>query len=369
MQVPFYTGVREYSRKKTAFDKAIAEVLARGDYILGKEVTALENEIADYTGARYAVGVANGSDALLIALHSMGIGPGDEVITTPFTFFASVSAITRLGAVPVFTDIDAETFSMDVSMIEGAITEKTKAILPVHLFLQPSPMEQILALAKKHGLMVLEDAAEAFGMKASEKHAGTIGDAGIFSFYPTKTLGGYGDGGMIVTDDENIAARARSLRKHGETSQYYHREVGYNSRLDTLQAAVLRVKLRDIEHDILRRREIGESYTAAFDGTVPLKTPVVRNDVSPVYYVYSVITDKRDALRRHLTEAGVGNSIYYPLPLHIQECFAYLGYKRGDFPVAERTSETILSLPLFPDLLREETDYVIKTVKDFFKSS
>jgi len=230
-------------------------------------------------------------------------------------------------------------------------------------------MEQILALAKKHGLMVLEDAAEAFGMKASEKHAGTIGDAGIFSFYPTKTLGGYGDGGMIVTDDENIAARARSLRKHGETSQYYHREVGYNSRLDTLQAAVLRVKLRDIEHDILRRREIGESYTAAFDGTVPLKTPVVRNDVSPVYYVYSVITDKRDALRRHLTEAGVGNSIYYPLPLHIQECFAYLGYKRGDFPVAERTSETILSLPLFPDLLREETDYVIKTVKDFFKSS
>ncbi len=368
MKVPFYTGVREYRRREEEFDHAIKEVLLRGDYILGTEVGQLEDEIREYTGAGHAVGVANGSDALFIALKAMGIGPGDEVITTPFTFFASVSAITRLGAVPVFTDIDRETFNMDLSRAESLITEKTRAILPVHLFSQTADMDSVLALSEKHGLKVLEDAAEAFGMRHRGRHAGTMGDAGTFSFYPTKTLGGYGDGGMIITDDNEIAETCSALRKHGETSRYHHGTVGFNSRLDTIQAAVLRLKLHDIEKDIEKRDRVRDFYDKALAGISGLQTPVTAGNRRPVCYVYSILTEKRDQLREHLTDAGIGTSIYYPLPLHLQPCFSYLGYEKGALPVAEKTSSMILSLPVFPDLTQEEMEYTAAEVVNFFKN-
>jgi dTDP-4-amino-4,6-dideoxygalactose transaminase len=368
MAVPFFTGVREYQRKKDLFDAAMEEVLLRGDYILGQDVTALEEEVQGYLDVPYAIGLASGSDALLLGLHALGVGPGDEVVTSPFTFFASVSAITRLGAVPVFADIDPATFNLDPALAAEKVTSRTKAILPVHLFTQTADLSPLLSLAEENGLALLEDAAEAFGMSYREKKAGTLGDIGIYSFYPTKTLGAYGDAGMAVTRSEHLASRLRSLRRHGESRRYYHNEVGYNSRLDTLQAAILRVKLRSIDEDIRSRAAIASAYTTGLNNIKQVRLPVIKPHCDPVYYVYSLLTPFRDELKKYLDKKEIGNAIYYPLPLHLQECFSFLGYKEGDFPVAEETARSILALPIFPDMTPGETDEVITAVQSFFHS-
>ena len=366
MKVPFFTDTRYYKEHKQEIDNAILEVLERGDYILGKAVKDFEENVAKYLGTKNAIGVSSGSEALFLSLKALGIKEGDEVITTPFTFFASVSAIVRTGATPVFVDIDENTFNIDVGQIEEKITEKTKMILPVHLFLQTAEMDKINEIAKKYNLYVLEDAAEAFGMEYKDKKAGTISDIGIYSFYPTKTLGAYGDAGLVVTNNDKFAEEVRALRNHGQKERYYYNQMGYNARIDSIQAAILNVKLKHIESDIEKRKQIGIKYNNALSKIDGLSIPVIAENRKEVYYVYSILTEKRDELAEFLNSNGIGTSIYYPLPLHLQKVFANLGYKKGDFPIAEKISQKILALPLFPTLKDEEIDYVIKNIKDFF---
>ena len=370
MKVPFYDARREYSLYKTKFDKAVADVIALGAFILGKQVEEFEEAICAYTGAKYAVGVANGSDALVIASDILGYKNGAEIITPVFTFFASASCIARLNGKPVFCDVDKDTFCMDMNDAENRITGKTKGILPVHLFLQSADMAACMELAEKHRLTVLEDAAEAFGMSAvyngEYRHAGLIGDFGVFSFFPTKTLGGYGDGGMIVTNNEELYLKAKSYRVHGSSIRYHHDYIGYNSRLDTLQAAILNVKLSHIDNAIKKRAEHAAHYREMLKGTAGIKLPVVKDGNKEVNYVFCIQAEKRDALEGHLKAKEIGTSIYYPVPLHLQKCFEYLGYKKGDFPVAEQLCETSLALPMFPELTEDEVSFVCESVKDFY---
>ena len=371
MNVPFYTATREYKNLKNEFDTALSSVLETGDFILGKAVASLEEGIKQYTGAKYAVGVANGSDALVIASDILGFKDGAEVITPAFTFFASTSCIARLGGTPVFCDIDEDTFCMDMRDVEKRITKNTVGILPVHLFLQTADMEACMALAKKHNLRVLEDAAEAFGMQdvysGALHQSGTIGDMGIYSFFPTKTLGGYGDGGMIVTNSEEYYLKAKSLRVHGATKKYHHDYIGYNSRLDSLQAAVLNVKLKHIDEAITKRAEHAAQYRVLLKDIGQIKLPVVKTKRKEVYYVFNILAEKRDELQAYLTEKGVGTTVYYPKCLHEQECFKYLGYKKGDFPVAEKLCASVLALPMYPELTQDEITYTCDAIKSFYK--
>ena len=369
MKIPFYDATREYKLYKAEFDKAIEDVIASGAFILGKQVADFEEQVKHYTGAQYAVGVANGSDALLIASDILGYGNA-EVLTPTFTFFASASCIARLGGKPVFVDVDEDTFCMDMKDAENRITKNTKGIIPVHLFLQTADMGACMKLATQHRLSVLEDAAEAFGMKAiisgTNRHAGTIGDFGVFSFFPTKTLGGYGDGGMLVTNSEEQYKIAKSYRTHGATKKYHHDYVGYNSRLDTLQAAILQVKLSRIDESIQKRAKHAEHYREALKDVAGIKLPVVKENNTPVDYVFCLQAENRDALEKHLNENGIGTSIYYPVPLHLQKCFDHHGYKKGDFPTAEKLCQTVLALPMFPELTEGEVDFVCDTVKKFY---
>jgi dTDP-4-amino-4,6-dideoxygalactose transaminase len=372
MKVPFYDAVREYTVYKDEFDKAIAEVIASGAFILGKQVEEFEEAIREYTGAKYAVGTANGSDALVIASDILGFKDGAEVLTPVFTFFASASCIARLGGRPVFCDVDEDTYCMDMQDAENRITKNTKGILPVHLFLQPADMTACMQLAEACKIAVLEDAAEAFGMKAfyqnCYKHSGTIGNFGVFSFFPTKTLGGYGDGGMIITNDEGLYQKAKSYRVHGAVKKYHHDYIGYNSRLDTLQAAILQVKLSHIEIAITRRAKHASQYRELLHGISEIKLPVIKLGNNEANYAFCIQAENRDSLESYLKERQIGTSIYYPLPLHLQKCFSYLGYKKGDFPVAERICGKILALPMFPELTDEEVNYVCETIKEFYKS-
>ena len=371
MKVPFYDATREYRIYKNEFDKAIADVLASGAFILGKQVQEFEDAVCKYTGAKYAIGVANGSDALLIASDILGYKINAEILTPVFTFFASTSCIARLNGKPVFCDVDEDTFCMDMKDAEKRITNKTKGILPVHLFLQSTDMTACMKLAEKHHLTVLEDAAEAFGMKTmykgEYKHAGLIGDYGVFSFFPTKTLGGYGDGGMIVTNDEELYRMAKSYRTHGAVKKYYHDYIGYNSRLDTLQAAILSVKLSHIDEAIKKRAEHAAHYRELLKDICEVKLPVISEGNKEVNYVFCLKVEKRDALEEHLKLKDIGTSIYYPVPLHLQKCFDYLGYKKGDFPVAEHLCETVLALPMFPELSEDEVSFVAESVKEFYR--
>lgn len=371
MTVPFYTSVREYHNRKEEFDKAISAVLEKGDFILGGAEKELEQEIALYSKARYGVGVANGSDALVLCSDALGYKDGAEVITPVFTFFASASCIARLGGKPVFCDIDEETFCMDMNDAAGRITKNTRGLLPVHLFCQMADMNTVLKLARDNNLSVLEDAAEAFGMKqhvAGEiKTAGTVGDAGVYSFFPTKTLGGYGDGGMVITNREDVYNTVKSLRVHGASQKYHHDLLGYNSRLDTLQAAILRVKLQKIDEGIALRKKYADQYRAMLSDIEEIKLPVVKDGNVPVYYVFQLKAKNRDELAAYLKEKGIGTSVYYPVPLHLQKCFDYLGYKKGDFPVAEKLCEQVLALPIFPEITEDEVSYVCETIKDFYK--
>jgi dTDP-4-amino-4,6-dideoxygalactose transaminase len=370
MKVPFYDSSREYTACKKAFDEAIESVLMAGNFILGKEVAAFEDAVAAYTGANYAVGTANGSDALVIASDILDFKNNAEVLTPVFTFFASGSCIARLGGKPVFCDIDEDTFCMDFNDAENRVTKNTKGIVPVHLFLQTADMEQCMNIAKKYNLAVLEDAAEAFGMRTmyggTRRHAGTIGDCGVFSFFPTKTLGAYGDAGMIVTNNEDLFKKAKSYRVHGMSKKYHHDYIGYNSRLDTLQAAILLVKLSRIDYAVQRRAGIAAQYRSLLSNTSGIKLPVVKPGGAPVNYVFCIQAERRDELELFLKQREIGVSIYYPVPLHLQKCFEYLGYKQGDFPVAEKVCEKALALPVFPELTEDEVSFVCDSIKDFY---
>jgi len=371
MKVPFYDATREYKLYKTEFDNAISDVLYTGAFILGKQVQDFEDAICSYTGSKYAVGVANGSDALVITSDILEYKQGVEVITPVFTFFASSSCITRLNGKPVFCDVNEDTFCMDFKDAENRLTKNTRGLLPVHLFLQSADMRACMELAKKHNLTVLEDAAEAFGMKTKYNneyvHAGLIGDFGIFSFFPTKTLGGYGDGGMIVTNNEELYKKAKSYRTHGSTKKYHHDYIGYNSRLDTLQAAILNVKLNHIDESIKKRAEHAAHYRELLKDIAQVKLPVIKDGNKEVNYVFCLKTENRDSLENHLKSKDIGTSVYYPVPLHLQKCFDYLGYKKGDFPVSEKLCETVLALPMFPELTTDEVDFVCASIKEFYK--
>jgi dTDP-4-amino-4,6-dideoxygalactose transaminase len=370
MNVPFYDATREYKLYKDEFDSAIGEVISSGGFILGKEVQAFESAMSAYTGAKYTVGVANGSDALVIASDILGFKDGAEVLTPVFTFFASASCVSRVGGKPVFCDVDDDTFCMDMNDAGNRITKKTKGIIPVHLFLQTADMTSCMQLAQDNGLAVLEDAAEAFGMKTLYKgeyrDAGTIGDYGVYSFFPTKTLGGYGDGGMLVTNNEELYLKAKSYRVHGSSVKYHHDYVGYNSRLDTLQAAVLGVKLSHIDEGIAKRAEHAAQYRELLKDIPQIQLPVIKEGNKEVNYVFCLQVEDRDGLESYLKENGIGTSIYYPVPLHLQKCFEYLGYKKGDFPVAEKLCGRVLALPMFPELSEDEVSCVCERIREFY---
>lgn len=372
MKVNFYTSQREYHEKKAEFDTAIENALINGVSTLGREVSEFERAIEQFTGAKHAIAVASGTDALVIMSDILGFKEGKEVITSPFTFLASTSCIARHGGKPVFVDIDEETFNIDMDKVEEKITKDTAGIIPIHLFCQMADMDKIMKLSEKYDLKVLEDAAEAFGMRWKGqgevyRHSGTIGSAGVFSFFPTKTLGAYGDGGMIVTNDDNLAARARCYRVHGAPRKYKYEYLGYNSRLDTIQAAILLVKMKYIDKAIKTREKIAGWYFDRLKDCQNIRFPRIKGDQSPVYYVFNILAEDRDRLSEHLKSNEVGYSIYYPEPLHLQKCFSYLGYKQGDFPVAEKVSKEILALPIYPEITEDEVDFVCSTIKRFYE--
>jgi dTDP-4-amino-4,6-dideoxygalactose transaminase len=351
--------------------EALKKVLVSKQFILGPEVKELEKEIAAYCQSEYAIGCASGSDAILLALMAIDIGAGDEVITTPYTFFATVGSIVRLGATPVFVDIEEDTFNLDVRKLEQAITDKTKAILPIHLFGQSADMDAINQLASAKKIPVIEDAAQAIGAEYKGKRAGSLGAIAAFSFYPSKNLGGAGDGGMLTTNDPALAEKLRALRAHGAKKKYFHDYVGLNSRLDSLQAAILRVKLNYLDEWAKKRRENAETYRKLFSQTDLLKNGLVKLPVAVegmlhVYNQFVILAKDRDNLMAYLKEQGIGTEIYYPLPLHLQACFVDLGLKRGDFPVSEMAAENSLAIPIYPELSDDDQQYVVSTIADYY---
>lgn len=373
MKVNFYESQREYNEKKDEFDSAIKNIIDNGTFILGNEVKTFEEEIKDFTGAKHAIGVASGTDALVIASDILGFSDNKEIITTPFTFLASTSCLAKHGGRPVFVDIDEESCGMDVNQLEAAINDNTVGILPIHLFNQMCDMDKIMEIAKKNDLKVLEDAAEAFGMRwkmqneEDYRHAGTIGDMGVFSFFPTKTLGGYGDGGMIVTNSDELADMCRMFRVHGASKKYHYDYIGYNSRLDAIQAAILRVKLKYINDAIENRNRVAKLYTEGLKNVEGVKVQGIKNsNQKNVYYVFNIFAENRDGLAEHLKSKGIATSIYYPKPLHLQKCFEYLGYKEGQFPVTEKMCKQILALPIYPELTNEEVEYICACIKEFY---
>jgi dTDP-4-amino-4,6-dideoxygalactose transaminase len=369
MKVPLLDLQAQYVSLQHSLRAAIARVFDTQQFVLGPEVAALEKEIAAYCGTSEAVGCASGSDALLLALMALDIGPGDEVITTPFSFFATASSITRLGARPVFVDVDPVTYNIDPSKISSAITSHTKAIMPVHLYGQCADMDAILAVAQEKNLPVIEDAAQAIGAEDRERRAGSMGLAGCFSFYPTKNLGGAGDGGLLTTNDAEFSARVKRLRTHGGSTEYEHEEVGVNSRLDALQAAVLRVKLPHLDEWSNARAQKAAIYSELLEHAdlhCDLQTPVVRPNNRHIFHQYVVrVREHRDALSNHLKSHDIGTKVYYPIPLHLQQCFGFLGYKRGDFPEAERAALETMALPMFAEITDAQQEYVVSTIQNF----
>jgi dTDP-4-amino-4,6-dideoxygalactose transaminase len=350
---------------------AVQRVLLSKQFILGPDVKELEKEIAAYCQSEYAIGCASGSDAILLALMAVDVGAGDEVITTPYTFFATVSSIVRLGAKPVFVDIEESTFNIDVRQLNDALTQKTKAILPIHLFGQCANMEAINQLASANNISVIEDAAQAIGAEYQGKRAGSLGTIAAFSFYPSKNLGGAGDGGMLTTDNSALAEKLKMLRTHGAGKKYFHDYVGLNSRLDSLQAAILRVKLNYLDSWADKRRENAATYRRLFSQTDLLKDEIVKLPVEEegmrhVYNQFVIRVKDRDNLMLHLKERGIGTEIYYPLPLHLQTCFADLGCKRGDFPVSETAAGTSLAIPIYPELSVADQHYVVDAIATYY---
>ncbi|MDA8433937.1 MAG: DegT/DnrJ/EryC1/StrS family aminotransferase [Nitrospiraceae bacterium] len=348
MTVPMVDLKKQFNDIKEEVFEIITEILESSQYILGPRVRELENKIADYHGVKEAVGVASGTDALHLAVEALGIGDGDEVITSPFTFFATAEAVLYTGATPVFVDIEPDTMNLDPSRIEEAITEKTKAILPVHIFGHPADMDRIAAIAKKHDLKIVEDCAQSFGAALRGRRTGSFGDAGCFSFYPSKNLGGFGDGGMVLLNDPGVADDVRMLRNHGSRGAYRHESVGFNSRLDEIQAGILLVKMKRIDEYNEKRRRKAALYRELLCGSV--ECPMERPDNLHVYHQYTIRSGRRDEIQKRLRDNDISSVVYYPTPLHLQEAVGFLGYKKGDFPVAEETSERVLSLPMYPEL-------------------
>jgi dTDP-4-amino-4,6-dideoxygalactose transaminase len=345
---------------------AIDDVLKSQRFILGPMVSDFEKEVAGYCGTNHAIGVSSGTDAILVSLMALGIGPGDEVITTPYTFFSTAGCISRVGARPVFVDVNPRTYNIDPQGIERAITGKTKAVLPVHLFGQCADMDPVGELAAKHGLKVVEDAAQAIGAKYKGHGAGTMGDLGCFSFFPSKNLGGFGDGGMVVTNDSELAERITMLRTHGSRPKYFHSMIGGNFRLDAIQAAVLRVKLPYLNTWTERRQR----NAAVYDGLLrdlPVQTPYMEPHSFCIFNQYVIRVERRDRLMSFLREKGIGCEIYYPLPLHLQKCYEGLGYREGDFPEAEKAAKETLAIPVFPELTEEQMRYVVSQIASFFE--
>ena len=381
MKVPLLDLAAQYASIKPEVDAAIDRVVSSQRFVLGPVVRACEEAVAAYVGSAHGVGVSSGTDALLVALMAEAIGPGDEVVTTPFSFFATAGAISRVGATPVFVDIDPATFNIDPTLIEDRITARTRAILPVHLFGQMAEMAPIMEIARRRGLVVIEDAAQAIGARHDGQNAGASGHYGCFSFYPTKNLGGYGDGGIVVTNDAARAEKLRALRVHGETTRYHHRFVGGNFRLDALQAAVIHTKLPHLDrwtdariaNAALYCRLLGDPAAAqAEDRGAPSPATLVLPHVLTERHVFNqfvVRVADRDRVQARLAAAGIGTAIYYPVPLHLQECFTELGYRPGDLPNAERAASEVLALPIFPELTARQIRYVARNMADAAKRS
>ncbi|MFW6180791.1 MAG: DegT/DnrJ/EryC1/StrS family aminotransferase [Spirochaetota bacterium] len=364
MAIPFLDLTRQYRDIRDEVEDAVLRVMEGGVYIGGEEVDRFEEEAARYASVGHGVSLSSGTDALLACLMSLDVGRGDEVVTTPFTFIATAEVISLLGARPVFVDIEEDTFNLDPARLEEAVTERTKCIIPVHLFGHMADMDRIMEVAGRRGIPVIEDAAQAVGAAAGGRPACSVGTAGCLSFFPSKNLGAFGDGGMVLTRDGDFAASVRMIKNHGSEQRYRHSRVGINGRLDALQAAVLRVKLRRLDGWMRRRQENARYYDQELAGLV--RTPPVREGYQHVYNQYSILTDRRDQLAAHLKQRGVPSVVYYPLPLHLQPAFASLGYGEGDFPVSERTSGRILSLPVFPELTEQEREAVARGVRSFF---
>jgi dTDP-4-amino-4,6-dideoxygalactose transaminase len=373
MQVPLLDLTAQYRKIADELSAAVRSVIEEQRFILGPAVERLEQQVAEFLGVEHAVGCASGTDALLLSLRALDVQPGDEVVTSPFTFFATAGAIHNVGARPVFTDIRPDTFNLDPSAAAAAITERTRAIVPVHLFGQMADMMAFRELGDRNGVGIIEDAAQAIGARQKTARdewitTGTLGDSCGLSFFPSKNLGGFGDGGMVVTNDAGVAERLRKLRVHGGRQMYRHEEVGYNSRLDALQAAVLSVKLPYLRGWSEARRANARFYDDALAGIEALSTPFVRPGNEPIFnqYTLRVRDGRRDELMSHLRERGIGSAVYYPLPLHLQECFGYLGYAEGDLPEAERAAREVLSLPVFPELTEEQLQQVADAIRTFF---
>lgn len=394
MKIPLINLKKQYETIKSEVDKNVSEVLSSAQYIMGNNVKEFEKEFSEYLGAKHSISVGNGTDALVIALKALGIGEGDEVITTPFTFFASAESISFVGATPVFVDVELDTFNIDPEKIEEKITDKTKAIMPVHIFGQPCNMDPINEIAEKYNLKVIEDACQAIGSEYKGKMAGVLSDIACFSFFPTKNLGCAGDGGMIVTNDDDLATICRALRAHGSGAdgnraynlmnnidedateeegadntvynplKYYNYLIGQNSRLDEIQASILRVKLKELDKWNNARRENAKFYNKRLQDT-NLVTPIEDDDMKHVYHLYILQSEKRTELVNYLKEKGIATGVYYPIPLHLQKAYKDLGYKEGDLPNAEYLSHRTFAIPMFAELTDEEKDYIVKNIKKF----
>ena len=364
--VPLLDLSAQFETIREEVTEAINEVVASHRYINGPAVGQLERAVAEYSDCAAGVGVSSGTDALLCSLMALDIGPGDEVITTPYTFFATAGSVWRTGARPVFVDIEADTYNLDPAAVEAAVTERTKAVLPVHLFGQVADMDPIMELAGRHDLAVVEDAAQSIGATYKGRRAGSIGTCGCFSFFPSKNLGGMGDGGMVVTRDEELGGRLGVVRAHGSKPKYFHKLVGGNFRLDTIQAAVVLVKLRRLEGWSEGRRKNAARYDELLAGLEPVQTPVIREDNTSIYNQYVIRAEDRDGLMAHLQQRKIGCVVYYPKCLHLQECFATLEHGEGDFPVSELASRQTLALPIYPELSDAQLKYVANSVREFY---
>jgi len=371
VNVPLLDLVGQYRAIKDEVLPALQAVIESQQFIMGPAVAQLETQVAELSHARHGVGCASGTDALLLPLKALNLKPGDEVITSPFTFFATAGAIHNAGGRPVFVDVDPGTFNLDPAAVEAAMTPRTRAIVPVHLYGQMAEMERLLVIAQRRGVKVIEDAAQAIGARRSIdgvwRMAGETGWVTGYSFFPSKNLGAWGDAGMMVTSDDAVAERLRRLRLHGGAKQYHHEEVGINSRLDTLQAAVLLAKLPHLAGWSNRRREHAAYYDAALTGVDAVHTPVVATGNEHIFHQYTLRVERRDALQAHLKAKGIGSAIYYPIPLHRQPCFGHLGYAAGSLPRSEQAAQEALSLPIFPELTRAQLDYVVDAITEFYR--
>lgn len=370
MSVPLLDLSRQYASIQSEIDDAVLRVVRSQRFILGPEVEQLEQTVAHYVGSRHAIGCASGTDALLLSLKALGLQPGDEVVVPSFTFFATAGAVWNAGLKPVFADIDPVSFNMTAEHVREALTPRTRAVIAVHLYGQMAPMQDLLKLAGERDLWVIEDAAQSLGARqqheGQDAHAGTLGQLGCYSFFPSKNLGGFGDGGMIVTDDEQLAERLYKLRVHGGRQMYHHEMVGLNSRLDALQAAVLSAKLPYLEGWAEARRQNAQAYAAALAGEDQIMVPTADAGNYHVFNQYTLRLPRRDELKARLDAAGIGNAIYYPKPLHLQECFAELGYRAGELPVTEAAVREVISIPVFPELRHDERERVSDAIRAFY---